>query len=191
VRVIVGGVGYRNLRDHSVGLAVTDLLALRGLAPGGEAAAEVVVEDLSYNPLAVGWRLDDEPPAERVARIVLVAGVARGTRVPGSIVAYRWDRVLPPPDEVQRAVTEAVTGIISVDNTLIMLAHFGALPPEAIVVEVEPLVHEFGEAFSAPVAARFEELCALVMTLATDAGAASTLPRASLGGALPAAAAEA
>lgn len=184
MRVLVGGVGYRNLRDHSIGPAVTDRLAQHPI-PG------VACEDLSYNPLAVCWRLDDEAATTPFDRLVLVAGIARGTRLPGTITAYRWDRALPPPDEIQRAVAEAVTGIISVDNTLVILAHFGALPPAAIVVEVEPLVHDYGEAFSTPLAAAFDDLCTLVTTLSTTANVGSILPEAPLGGtARPAASVE-
>ena len=149
--------------------------------------AEVVVEDLSYSPIAVVWRLEDEPPAQRFGRVVLVSGIARGgTRMPGTITAYRWDGVLPPPDEVQRAVCDAVTGIICVDNTLVIGRHFGALPDEVVVVEVEPFAHEFGDAFSAPIAGVFDRLCALVTTLAVDAAAAAALPRSPLGGGAPA-----
>ncbi|MDQ3809871.1 MAG: hypothetical protein M3336_06225 [Chloroflexota bacterium] len=146
-------------------------------------APDVVVEDLSYSPIAVVWRLEDEPPSQRFRRIVLVSGISRGgARVPGTITAYRWDGVLPPPDEVQRAVCDAVTGVICVDNTLVIGRHFGALPGDVVVVEVEPLAHEFGDTFSAPVAGIFDRLCDLVATLATDDRAAAHLPRAPLGG---------
>lgn len=175
MRVIVAGVGYRNLRDHSVGVAVVDRLEARAWP------ADVVVEDLSYNPIAVVQRLEDEPVARRFERAVVVAAVERG-RGSGTVTAYRWDGVLPGDDEIQRAVTEAVTGVIALDNTLIVTRHFGALPDEVIVVEVEPAVHEFGETFSDAVAAVFDSVCERVADLATDSGAAAQLPRAPLGG---------
>jgi hydrogenase maturation protease len=175
MRVIVAGVGYRNLRDHSVGMAVVDRLEGRAWPPG------VVVEDLSYNPIAVVQRLEDEPPDRRFERAVVVAGVDRG-RAPGTVTAYRWNGVLPGDDAIHRAVTEAVTGVIALDNTLVVARHFGALPDEVIVVEVEPGVHEFGETFSDAVAAVVDAVCELVAGLATEAGAAERLPRAPLGG---------
>ncbi|HEU4367925.1 MAG TPA: hypothetical protein VFV05_06835 [Methylomirabilota bacterium] len=175
MRVVVAGVGYRNLRDHSIGVAVVDRLAARSW--GGD----VVVEDLSYNPIAVGQRLEDEPPDRRFERAVVVAGVERG-RAPGTVTAYRWDGVLPGDDEIHRAVTEAVTGVIALDNTLVVTRHFGALPDEVIAVEVEPAVHEFGETFSDAVAGVFDVVCELVVALATDPGAVARLPRAALGG---------
>ena len=178
VRVIVASVGYRNLRDHSLGVAVTDRLE-RETWPGG-----VVVEDLSYNPIAVVQRLEDEPPDQRFQRAVVVAAVERNGRAPGTIAAYRWDGVLPVEEEIHRAVTEAVTGVIALDNTLVVTRHFGALPDEVIVVEVEPAVHEFGDTFSDVVTRRFETVCDLVRAYATSSEAVKRLPRAPLGGTL-------
>ena len=103
-------------------------------------------------------------------------------RAPGTVTAYRWDGVLPGDDEVHRAVTEAVTGVIALDNTLIVTRHFGPLPDEVLVVEVEPAVHEFGGVFSDAVAAVFDGVCELVAGLATDEDAGNRLPLAPLGG---------
>ena len=175
MRVVVAGIGYRNLRDHSIGVAVVDRLEARPWV------CHVVVEDLSYNPIAVVQRLEDEPPDRRFERAVVVSAVERG-RTPGTVTAYRWDGVLPGDDEIQRAVTEAVTGVIALDNTLIVTRHFGALPGEVIVVEVEPAVHEFGEAFSDAVAVVFDSVCERVVGLATGTETAARLPRAPLGG---------
>jgi hydrogenase maturation protease len=176
VRVIVAGVGYRNLRDHSIGVAVADRLLDRAWS------ADVVVEDLSYNPIAVVQRLEDEAVETRFTRAVVVAAVERGNRPPGAVTAYRWDGVLPSDEEIQRAVTEAVTGVIALDNTLVVTRHFGGLPDEVVVIEVEPGVQEFGEDFSEPVAKVMDQVCELAVTLATEAGAAAWLPSAGLGG---------
>ncbi|MFN2398201.1 MAG: hypothetical protein ABR543_06105 [Gemmatimonadaceae bacterium] len=176
-RVLVGGIGYRNLSDYSAGVLAVDVLAQR------QWPEHVVVEDVSYGPIAVVQRLQDETADRTFGRLVSVSSVARGGgRIPGTITAYRWDGVLPSPDEVQGAVAEAVTGVISMDNTLIVCRQFGALPDETIVVEIEPLVQECGEELSAPIAAIFDSLCAMVTTLATDEAAVNLLPIAPLGG---------
>lgn len=174
MRVIVGGVGYPDLCDYSIGIEVQEKLSERVAPPN------VVVEDLSYNPIAVIQRLDDEKRGERFDRIVVVSAVKRGTRPSGSVSAYRWDGGMPPDEEVQRAVTDAVTGIIAVDNTLVIARYFGALPDDVIVVEVEPETHEFGAAFSFAVSSVFDQVCELVWSLATDDGAAARLPHGSL-----------
>ena len=176
MRVLVAGIGYHNLRDHSAGVEVADRLAARAVP------RDVVVEDLSYNPIAVVQRLGEEPPDQRFERAVVVAAVERVDRAPGTVTAYRWDGVLPGDDEIQRAVTEAVTGVIALDNTLVITRHFGALPDDVAVVEIEPLLHEFGNTFSAVVGDQLEAVCELVMRLATNAVALAGLPQAPLGG---------
>lgn len=177
-RLLIAGVGYRNLRDYSLGPMVVDRLSAR------EWPAGVSVEDLSYGPIAVVQRLEDDSPEQRFMRAIFVSAVSRGTRIPGAVSVYRWDGVLPPEDEIQRAVCDAVTGVIHVDNTLIVTRHFGVLPDDVIVIEVEPFAHEFGDAFSVPVADAYERVCTLVTTLVSDPRAATRLPRLPLGGEL-------
>ena len=83
VRVIVAGVGYRNLRDHSVGVEVADRLEAQTWPD------DVVVEDISYNPIAVMQRLEDEPPERRFERAVVVGAVERAgaARAPSRRIA--------------------------------------------------------------------------------------------------------
>lgn len=170
--VLVGGLGYRNLRDHSAGIAVAEALA------GRLGLAGVSVEDVSYNPVALVEHLKEE----RYDRAVIVAAIQRPGRSPGDVVAYRWDGQLPSGERIQAAVVDAVTGVIFLDNTLIVTRHFGGLPDDTAVVEIEPEAHEFGESFSAKVAGAFETLCELVAVLAVDPRALLALPRAPLGG---------
>jgi hypothetical protein len=65
-RVLVGGVGYRFLRDLSFGPLLTDALRKEAWPEGVE------IEDLSYGPVAILHNLDARP---RYDRLVLVAGV--------------------------------------------------------------------------------------------------------------------
>ena len=74
MRVLVGGVGYRNLRDGSVGPYVADTLAER-------AGDGIEVEDVSYGPVAFSHNLLDRAPYDR---LVLVGAVRRG-RAPATI----------------------------------------------------------------------------------------------------------
>lgn len=179
-RVIVGAVDYPDLCDHSAGLLAIEELMKREIAPN------VIVEDLSFNPVAVGQRLQDEHGTNLFTHAIFVAAIPRG-RAPGSITAYRWDGVLPDADEVHRAVCDAVTGIINVDNTLIVTRQFKALPEVVCVVEIEPLEQEFGKALSTAVQEALEPLCELVMVLARHPDRAAQLPFSSLGAATAAA----
>lgn len=174
MRVIVGGVGYPDLCDYSIGIEIQERLSFRDAPPN------VVVEDLSYNPIAIIQRLDDELPTERFGRVIVVSAVKRGDRPAGTITAYRWDGELPDDSEIQRAVTDAVTGIIAVENTLVIARYFGALPDDVAVVEVEPETHEFGAAFSPAVHAVFDRACDIVWSLATEDEAVAALPMGSL-----------
>lgn len=147
MRVLVGGVGYRNLRDHSLGPWLADRLA-------EHARDGIEVEDLSYHPIGLSQNLRERPPYERV---VLVGAVGRGRR-PGSIEAYRWNGELPAPDEVQARVAEAVTGVISLDNVLVVVGTLGGFPDDVRVVEVEPADEGWGEGFSPEVQARLDAI---------------------------------
>jgi hydrogenase maturation protease len=153
MRVLVGGVGYRFLRDESVGPYVSDALAER-------ATAAVEVEDLSYHPVGLVQNLQARQPYDR---IVLVAGVRRG-RAPGTIEAYRWNGDLPSRDEIQERVAEAVTGTISLDNLLIVCEALGGFPDDVCVVEVEPEAEGWGEEFSPVICQRIPEVMETVWT---------------------------
>jgi hydrogenase maturation protease len=169
-RVIVSGVGYPDLADYSVGIVTIEALA------SWSPPDNVVVEDLSYNPIAVVQRFQDEAPDRRFTRAVFVSAVARPPRSAGTVKCYRWDGTLPDEEDIQRAVTDGVTGIIALSNTLVIAKHFGALPDEVVVVEVEPQSNEFGGELSPPVAESFERVCALMKTFATDESAVAQLP---------------
>jgi hydrogenase maturation protease len=137
MRVLIGGVGYRNLRDDSVGPWVVDQLS-------GRARDGLEVEDISYHPVGLSQNLQERPAYDRV---VLVGAVRRG-RPPATVEAYRWDGRLPPDEEVQARMAEAVTGVISLENTLIVCGALGGLPEDVRVVEVEPAAEGWGEGFS-------------------------------------------
>ncbi|MDQ3767939.1 MAG: hydrogenase maturation protease [Actinomycetota bacterium] len=154
MRVLVGGVGYRFLRDNAVGVILTDQLA-------AAATDRIEVEDLGYHPIGFIFNLQER---EAYDRIVLVAGIARG-REPGTVTTYRWDHELPSPKEIQNRVSEAVTGTVSLDNLLIITEAFGAFPDDVRVVEIEPADETWGEGFSPVVEAKLPELEEAVWSL--------------------------
>ncbi len=151
MRVLVGGVGYRYLRDGSVGPLLTEQLAVELAARD---ANGVEVEDLSYGPVALWMNLQERPNYDR---LILFAAVERG-REPGTIETYRWDGKLPERDAIQERVAEAVTGVISLDNVLIVCGALGGLPEDVRVIEIEPEDLNWGEGFSHTVQDRLPEL---------------------------------
>lgn len=130
---LVAGVGYRNLRDLSFGPLLID--RLRTLAWPDH----VEVEDLSYGPISAVHRFQERP-----VRRMLLLGATRRNRVPGRLYAFRPGR-LPPADEVQRRVGEALTGVISLDNLWMICRAFGVLPDDVEILEVEPVEEGWGE----------------------------------------------
>ena len=138
---LIAGIGYRDLRDLSLGPVLIDRLAQDSWPPGIE------VEDLSYSPIAVMHTLDERSPYDRM---ILVAGVKRN-RQPGNICCYHWAHQLPDAQEIQARVAEAVTGIISLDNLLIIATYFGRLPRDVVVIEVEAADEGWGEGFTTDV----------------------------------------
>ena len=159
MRTLIGGIGYRNLRDHSVAFTVLECLERERLGD------HVLVEDTSYNPIALGQWLESEPVDRRFEQIVFVAAVNRAGRRPGEVVTYRWQGALPPAAAIQRAVSEAVTGIIALDNTLVIGSYFKHFPGTVTVVEIEPLAHEFGSDLTPEVAAAVPRACDAIRAL--------------------------
>jgi hydrogenase maturation protease len=149
MRTLIAGVGYSNLSDLSVGPIVAAQLGKE------EWPGHIEVDDLSYGPVAVVHRLAEAAPPYN--RLVLVGAADRSQRG-AEVRHYRWDGVLPAPEEIQARVAEAVTGVIDLDNLLVVTGHFGALPAEVFVVEVEPVATEFGMEPSPAVAAVLPEV---------------------------------
>ncbi len=133
--VLIAGVGYQNMRDLSVG---PDLVpALSRL----DWAADVEIIHLHFGPIHVVQWLEERPG--HFDRMVFVAAVPR-ERTPGGVYCYRWQGILPDAEEIQQRIGEAVMGVIDLDNLLIVAQHFGVLPADVVVVEVEPVDTSWG-----------------------------------------------
>ena len=139
---LIAGVGYRSLRDLSAGNAIVDAL-LPLVWPDG-----VEVEDLSYGPMDVLFRLREAD----FARLIVVGAATGSGGQPGEVNRRHWRYEPEPPAQVQARVAEAVTGVISLENLLVICGHFGALPPEVTVIEIAPGDDGWGDEFSPPVA---------------------------------------
>lgn len=151
--MLLAGVGYQHLRDLSAGLHV--------LARLGGLDERVDVEDLSYGPIDVLFLLQRRP---RYAAGVFVTGAKRG-RAPGTVEERRWAFPQLEADALQERIVEGLTGVISLDNLLHICGHFGALPEEVTVIEVEPADDGWGEGLSD----LGERAVAAAATLARDA----------------------
>ncbi|MBI5033732.1 MAG: hydrogenase maturation protease [Chloroflexi bacterium] len=150
---MIAGVGYQNLRDFSVGPALVPTLQKMKWPKGVE------IDDWSFGPIAVVQRLQDRPGF--YDRIIFISAVER-EREPGGVYVYRWKGKLPDTDEIQARIGEAVTGVISLDNLLIIATHFQMLPRDVFVIEVEPVDTGWGSGFTPQVQAAQERIIASV-----------------------------
>ncbi len=113
---------------------------------------DVVVEDFSYSALHVLHRLQELRPA----KVVLVTAAVRGEDRPGTIRRYRIDAEPPSLEEVHHHLVEALGGATDLDQALAVAHHWGALPPEAVMIEVEPRDTSLGLGLTDEVAASID-----------------------------------
>jgi len=147
--VLIACVGYRFMRDLSIGPDLVPTLDRLDWPAGVE------VCDLHFGPIHMVHWLEERPAYYE--RIVFVAAVERG-RARGRVYCYRWNGALPDAEEIQQRVGEGITGVISLDNLLIVGGYFGIWPPDVVVVEVEPCDENWGPEFSEPIRAAINPL---------------------------------
>lgn len=134
--ILVAGVGYSHLRDLSFGTVLVERLQAMAWPE------DVRIEDFGYGPIAIlHWF--EETPGRRFDRAIFVGAMERD-REPGMVVTYDWIPHTLDPDNVQARIAEAVTGVISLENLLIIAQHFEILPRRTTVIEIEPPDKEFG-----------------------------------------------
>jgi hydrogenase maturation protease len=158
LKVLIAGVGHPNLKDLSFGQALLQHLHTESWPDFIE------LENLSFGAIAVLQWFQDAPG--KYQRVVFVSAAERN-RAPGTLEAYTWNFPAADAMKVQECVAESVTGIISLDNLLMILQHFKALPPEVEIIELEPVESDIGFACSPGVRARFAEFSEIVRARAT------------------------
>jgi hydrogenase maturation protease len=127
VTVVVGGVAHLYQGDFDFGRVVVEELQAEELGP------EVVVEEFSYGAVAVAQRLQELSPEA----LVLVGAAERG-RAPGTVERRVVDTPPATPEDVQWAISAAVTGYLALDLVVEVAHGLDALPGDTVVVEVEP-----------------------------------------------------
>lgn len=153
MKVLVSGIGYSNMSDLSFGRMLYGEMAGMSWPP------HVHVEDLNFGPVMIYQWLEEFPV--KFDRVVLVSAANRG-REPGTLEVYEWDGVLPDDAGIQACIGEAITGVISLENLLIVCKHFGVLPDDVTIIEIEPEKEDFGLEFSPVVALRVGDAIELV-----------------------------
>lgn len=157
-RVLVGTVGYHNLRDYSIGPKLLPRLLAIDWPDGVE------VDEMNWGPIAIVQHFEALP--EPYDRVVFLSAMPGG-RPPGTVTLRRWLGGLPSAQEIQDRVSEAVTGVISLENLLIVGEYFGIWPQEVLVVDVEPGLQEAGDTFTPAVEAALPAVISTVQQAAT------------------------
>lgn len=146
--ILLAGVGFPDLSDLSFGPKLVERLHDEPLPSG------IQIENMSYGPIAVVHWFEEQP--EGFERAIFFGAEECG-REPGTLDTYRWVPDSLSPERVQSAVEEAVTGVISLHNLLVIVHYFGGLPSDTSVVELEPEEREWGMELSLSGKERMEE----------------------------------
>jgi hypothetical protein len=129
IRTIIGIVGYYGfVRGYPLGPELME--RLRALPwPSG-----VDIREMNWGPVAIvqDFQASDDKPE----RVVLVGALDRGLAT-GTVSCRRWAGGILEVSAVQRRMFEAVTGVISLDNLLVIGAHFGVWPASTFTVELQ------------------------------------------------------
>lgn len=135
---LIGIVGYSAILDtYPLGpLLMTELET--ALAD----AAHVTVENFTWSPVHIVQRFEnDEMP--KPERLILV-GLTATTIKPGNVHACQWHGGEATELAVQERVYEAVTGIVDLENTLMIGEYFKAWPDECFTIEADMQANTFG-----------------------------------------------
>ncbi len=129
MRTTIGIVGYYGfVRGYPLGPELME--RLRALTW----PSDIDIREMNWGPVAIVQ--DFQASADKPDRVVLVGALDRGLAA-GTVSCRRWAGGQLDAQAVQRRMFEAVTGVISLDNLLVIGAHFGIWPAETFSVELQ------------------------------------------------------
>ena len=129
-KILIGIVGYSPiLNSYPLGPVLMENLKGRNWDN-----LIVDVQNMTWSPIHVTQRLQES--RVEFDRAVLI-GCKTYSKEPGTIECYKW--------KIQERIYEGVTGVVSLDNTLVIGDHFKIWPDEVFTVEVDIPAHIFGD----------------------------------------------
>ncbi|MGI9491785.1 MAG: hypothetical protein ACR2QF_05215, partial [Geminicoccaceae bacterium] len=135
---LIGIVGYTPVLDcYPLGPRLMSKLE-RSVAD----RTDISIENMTWGPIHIVQRFQD-PDVTTPKRLILV-GSAATSRKPGKVQTYRWAGGPLPEQVIQERVYEAVTGIVDIENTLVIGDHFGIWPKDCFSIEVDMQADAFG-----------------------------------------------
>lgn len=155
--ILLGTIGYHNLANHSIGPILAE--RIKSL----DWAAKVDVEEMNWGPIAIvqGFQSKDWV----YDRIVFLTAIERKNREVGELTVYKWGGGKPSDRDIQACIGDAVTGVISAENLLIIGEHFEIWPEEVYLVDVEPGPEQAGTTLTVELTERVMEYFQLLEKL--------------------------
>lgn len=151
-RALVAGFGRPGMRDLDFGRQVVDYFQQLSWPEG------VVVEDLALAAPLVLHRLEELRPA----KLVILGAVPRHVDPPATVRRRRLDLTFSDPAQIHRTLEAPMTEMVDVDHTMAVVRHWGELPAETVVIEVEPADTSFGLGFSEELAGCVDRILGMV-----------------------------
>ena len=102
----------------------------------------VDVQNMTWSPIHVTQRLQENKL--EFDRVVLVGSKTISTQ-PGKVECYKWESKEVDEIKIQERIFEGVTGVVSLDNTLVIGDYFKIWPEEVFTVEVDLPGEAFGD----------------------------------------------
>jgi len=103
---------------------------------------QVDIENMTWSPIHVTQRLEELPKPYH--RAVLI-GASSICNEPGKVRCSKWMGGKLPELKIQERIYEGVTGIVCLDNTVIIGSYFKVWPDELFLVEADFPPHTFGD----------------------------------------------
>ena len=137
-KILIGIVGYSPVLDsYPLGPNLMNNLKERDWAN-----INVDVQNMTWSPIHVTQRLQENKL--EYDRVVLVGSKTISTN-PGRVESYKWKSKKVDEIKIQERIFEGVTGVVSLENTLVIGDYFKIWPKEVFTVEVDLPGEVFGD----------------------------------------------
>jgi hypothetical protein len=116
----------------------------------------VSLEEMNWGPIAIVQQF--QAMSKPYRRVVLVCALQRPHREIGDITCFRWPGILPSDEQIQACIGDAVTGVVSIENLLVIGEHFDIWPDELYILDMEPGPEESGPTLTPQMSEHVPEL---------------------------------
>jgi|TARA_B110000914_G_C15449124_1_gene439995 Ni,Fe-hydrogenase maturation factor len=158
--ILIGTVGYHLLRNHSVGPILLPQLNKKTWND------KVAIEEMNWGPIAIVQYFQTLEIS--FDRVIFLVALERLERKIGDITVYQWLGQLPDEKQIQACIGDAATGVISIENLLVIGEFFKIWPKEVFLIDVEPGAEQAGEHLTPEVEAKVPEILRILEELTHD-----------------------